>query len=464
METLKLRDACGKPLAPNAPKGLCPEPDPLDLNHELDSPRTLPLCPLPFQERISTLTDKFVRLWYATEPKPLSIPRFISSEEKQHLEGNAEAAGKEFERLLLRFPKTAGARRDAWRQELLNALKELARDCLLLPERGLNLFFTEPAMEATRQFVTRAHAFDATVRDEHLFQALRNLWVVNFIQLLSGREPALSRAAFGYSMLYPCTDNFLDDPAVLSRSKAEFGLWLGRRLQGVRSRPAGFHAEQAECLVTLIEQDYPRTKHPDLYSCLGAIHEAQMASLRQHQSCPCPDEQTLLELTCAKGGTSVLSDAYLVSGCPAPEEVEFAYGYGVALQLMDDLQDVKTDQESGHTTLFTRELASGPLDGLARRLWHFLETVLAPLESLAAPKVRCIKGLIQENCSVMLLHSVVANLAFFTPAFAAELETASPFHIAFMRSQKKRLSSQFGHVVRQLRRRRRIRSLSELLK
>ncbi len=416
-----------------------------------------------FQQSITSLTQRFARLWSETAPQPFTLGKLVSGQEKRRTQEKAEAAARDFEQLLTRFPK-GSTQRGAWRQELLSTMKQMARDCLLLPEKGLDLFFTEPAMEVTRQFVTQGHDFDATMRDEHLFQALRNVWVLNFIELLLGREPSLSRAGFGYSMLYPCTDNFLDDPAVPELAKVEFGHWLGLRLQGLAPRPADPHGREVDRLVRLIESDYPRASYPEVFSCLGAIHRAQMESLSQHQPHAAADEESLIALTFTKGGTSVLSDAYIVSGRPAPAEAEFSYGYGIALQLMDDLQDVKTDRENGHTTLFTRALAGGPLDSITRRLWHFLRSVLEPVETIGAPRARCVRNLIQENCLVLFLQSVVSNPNFFTPVFARELESGSPFHLDFVRSQKERLSGEFRRIVGYLRRRRRIRSLLDLLK
>ncbi len=61
-------------------------------------------------------------------------------------------------------------------------------------------------------------AFDPTMSDESVFQALRNLWVIHNLQLFLEGKIALSPAGFGYSMLYPWTDNYLDNPQIAVRT------------------------------------------------------------------------------------------------------------------------------------------------------------------------------------------------------------------------------------------------------
>lgn len=57
-----------------------------------------------------------------------------------------------------------------------------------------------------------------------------------------------------------------------------------------------------------------------------------------------PDADHVLALSVAKGGASLLADGYLVRGELGPGEAELCFGYGVFLQLLDDLQDVAADE------------------------------------------------------------------------------------------------------------------------
>lgn len=96
----------------------------------------------------------------------------------------------------------------------------------------------------------------------------------------------------------------------------------------------------------------------------------KMSSLRQqgHRL----DDESLLQISVEKGGTSVLTDAYLVRGGLAPDDADFAFGYGVLLQLMDDLQDFPQDLKHDHATLVTRQAALGSVESVVRRLRSFV--------------------------------------------------------------------------------------------
>ena len=63
-------------------------------------------------------------------------------------------------------------------------------------------------------------------------------------------------------------------------------------------------------------------------------------------------------------------------GDATPAEERFAFGYGVFLQLLDDLQDVTIDLAAEHHTLFTLAARRGTLDDLTARLLDFIDIVL----------------------------------------------------------------------------------------
>ncbi len=93
----------------------------------------------------------------------------------------------------------------------------------------------------------------------------------------------------------------------------------------------------------------------------------------------------------------MLADLYLVAGRPAEPDRRFAFGYGVFLQLLDDLQDVEADLAAGHQTLFTRAAARGVLDEPAARLARFVDRVL-DAEALADEEAAERRDLVRRNC------------------------------------------------------------------
>src|SRR5690606_15866363 len=139
---------------------------------------------------------------------------------------------------------------------------------------------------------------------DDLWQALRNVWVGNSLQMLLDRPIALRPALFAYSMLYPVTDNFLDDPAVSSARKRCFNERFGARLAGCDVLPIGDERElRADRFVQCVERDFPREEFPAVYSSLLAIQANQCRSLAQHGGVRLTNAD-LLEISIAKGGTS----------------------------------------------------------------------------------------------------------------------------------------------------------------
>src|SRR5438270_9186091 len=98
---------------------------------------------------------------------------------------------------------------------------------------------------------------------------------------------------------------------------------------------------------------------------------AQEGSIHQLRRDARADNMDLLRLTFAKGGTSVLADAYLAAGSLTESEATFAFNWGVLLQLADDLDDLPLDREHGFVNLFSQAAEQGPLDQLTNRTLNF---------------------------------------------------------------------------------------------
>ncbi len=404
-----------------------------------------------FQDRLERYAARCAVLWKAAEPVTPDLGRPTTASDKLRRERKTEECLEEVKRRLRRYPRSTEAR-GVWCRDFLKAAREMASGCLGFPDAGLKLLFTEPALEATRRFVREARAFDPSLSEESLLQALRNLWVVHSIQLMVGKEISLSPASFGYSMLYPWTDNYLDGCDVPGLSKADFGKWLDQRLCDSQTVARDSHTAQVGRLVGLIEGRFPREEFEEVYLSLRGIHWAQMASLSLQQAGDIPDEETVLGITVRKGGASVLADAYLVGGKLSEAEASFMFGYGVLLQLLDDLQDVQSDLADGHTTLFARPAAGGFLDEVTSKLWSFMRAVLSHPTGSGANHFGPINAMIQESCKLLLLRAVARNHGFYTAGFVSEMETLSPFRFGFLRDREETLAGECKEILARLQR------------
>ena len=254
----------------------------------------------------------------------------------------------------------------------------------------------------------------------------------------------MTPAIIGYSLLYPYSDNYLDSEKISTQQKLAFSARFRDRLCGLPLEPHNRHESSVWAMVRLIEEQFPRQHFPRVYECLLAIHQAQENSMAQLRRSRTATEAELLRLSCAKGGTSVLADACLAHGFLSDQEAQFAFAWGVLLQLGDDLQDVEDDLKHGAATLFSRSAAAGlPLDNLVRQLLAFSEHVADQIDSLPHGEP-VLKRLLRTSWRSLILMAVARSHRFFTPAFLTELEPASSFRFGFLRARHKRIAGRRG--------------------
>jgi hypothetical protein len=331
-------------------------------------------------------------------------------------------------------------------------VRRFGAECLGWPEGYQTLLLADEFVETTRAFVQQARAFAPAVPPDDVLQALRNVWIANSLQMLLDRPVRLSSSVFGYSLLYPYTDNYLDDPGVPADRKAAFNDALARRLAGEPCVARNGHERDVFALVEMIEAEHPRAARPGVYASLLAIQRAQVASLQQQVE-SAPYEIDLLALSVEKGGTSVLADAWLVAGTLEASEVEFAFGYGVFLQLLDDLQDARRDREAGHMTVFSQAAGRWPLDRLASRLWRLIGRLVDGPPASPGRSTHERRDLIRRNCTLLLVGAVAENPDFFTRPFIEALERRWPIDFAALRRLRRTSATRYARTRERLRQR-----------
>ena len=326
---------------------------------------------------------------------------------------------------------------------LVSTFARFAAEALDLGPDAIKLL-THGFLPVGTQLARWAHRFDPQLADPDIAQACRNAWTACGMQPLFGCQMRLTPAILGYSLLYPYTDNHLDERAATHEEKLHFSRRFRSRLRGESPRAADSHECLIWELVRLIEDEFPRMTSPQVFDSLLAIHDAQVDSLSQLEHCGHSGERKLLRISCAKGGTSVLADACLVRGSLDEQESEFAFLWGVLLQLGDDLQDVHEDLARGSDTLFTRAVrARIPLDSLLMQLLNFSDTVAARMNALPHGSAMH-KQLLRSSWRSLILMAMALADTCFTPAFLARMEPCSPFRFAFLRSRRDKLAGDRG--------------------
>ena len=411
-------------------------------------------------ERVAALREEHERLWATT---PAELPALGPRSGFRLRLANEWAAARLIDTLAAEVERVPDGERErrSWRERVRERLQAFGAARLGWPEGYGRLLWGEPFFEASVTFTREARAFDPGLPPDGLWQALRNVWIGNTLQLLLDRPVTVNPGLFAYSMLYPLTDNLLDDPGLDGGRKRDFNERFGRRLAGLPVRPVGAREDTVFRLVARIEEEFPRPGFADVHASLLAIHGGQVLSLTQQDEPEIPDAR-ILAISCEKGGSSVLADLYLVAGDATPSLERFAFGYGVFLQLLDDLQDVATDRAAGHQTLFTRAALRGPLDEATARLARFIDRVLDDAEILAGPGAADRKDLVRRSCQNLLVGAIADQPRRFTRGFRRSVERQWPFSLAAIRRLRRRAQRRFTRAASRLQARRGAASLLDL--
>jgi hypothetical protein len=410
---------------------------------------------------VPDLKSAYCARWWDTACDTPVLGPAVSRRQQRDNAREAERLLEDVATSVERYPDAEDDRRRL-REELQARVRRFGAERLGWPRGYHSLLFAEEFFRSTREFVREARAFDSAVRPDDVLQALRNVWIANSLQMLLDLPVRLTPSVFAYSMLYPWTDNYLDDPRVPAEAKAAFNDALTRRLAGEPCRAAGRHERQVFELVARIESEHSRSTRPRVYESLRAIQRAQIASLVQ-QTTGGPYEADLLGLSVEKGGASVLTDACLVAGTLDPGEAEFAFGYGVFLQLLDDLQDARRDRAVGHMTVFSQTAGRWPLDRLASRLYRLIGRVVEESARFSGERYDERLDLVRRNCNLLLVGAVAENEDLFSRAFTSALEERWPVDFASLRRLRRRAARRQRRTSARLRRARGVTSLFDLV-
>lgn len=398
-----------------------------------------------FTQLVQSLTQQYRVLWWASGGDLPVLGRKFTTKDRLAKERALDQFLARLNRDLAQVPATE-VERQPWREKIGAYIKEFAIDLLEWPRESLEILFDESFQAVTNDFVSQARCFNSAIVTEDIFQAIRNVWIANSLQLLFKEDVQLSAGIFGYSMLYPYSDNYLDNPHFTREEKVAFNARFAQCLAGQAVTPANAHEEAIFDLVRIIESQYPREAFSEVYESLLSIHRAQCQSLIQQHGNLSPYDNDILGISIEKGGTSVLADGYLSKGRLTYEEASFSFGYGVFLQLIDDLQDVQEDRRNGHMTIFAQTASHWPLDQITNRLLQFMANVLkaanSPVTSNIA-QIDALKALIWHSCVMRVVEDVAKDRKFFTREYIASIEEYSHFHFAYLKKLKKRVEKNY---------------------
>ncbi|RXV61080.1 hypothetical protein DWB64_10710 [Fusibacter sp. A1] len=316
------------------------------------------------------------------------------------------------------------AEKSAEFDQIMLSCKEFMIETMGISRWAAEHLFDEDYLECSRSFIRRARETAPELDVNGIFQALRNVWTMNSMQLYMNRRVELTNSMFAYSMLYPLTDNYLDSPNRTKTEKYEFNL---RFREKIRTGSAEYHTNEEKRIFDMIDMitgDYDRTAYPHVTTALLAILDGQGLSISQ-QDVKGPYSVDLLKISIYKGGASVLADAYLVRGDLTDEEAVFSFYYGVLLQLADDLQDMSEDKKSKHSTIFN--VQNHKIDESVFKYLNMIDRFFHEIMIVKTDHQKALKEIMSRSLNLLVYTSLMNNKRYLSRSLYRKIKKANMF-------------------------------------
>ncbi len=346
----------------------------------------------------------------------------ISKETKERNEQYLQAVTSDFQKQLQSFSRIPFGRKK-WKHNTLSLIKDiLSNESIIDLHSNADNQRIYAFLEEIIDFLHHVREFAPELSFEDIGQAIRNYIVYVMFKEINHISTGYSSAGFGYSMLYPFTDNYIDNSSCSNMDKIEYNQLIRDKIKGNNIHPKSTHQKKTCDLLQAIASDYPRDQDDSIYHLLLMMLDAQEVSIRQQNKEDPLSYEERLDISIYKGGISVLIDRCLVNKELTKEDLIYYLGVGYFLQLADDLQDILEDSQKGYQTIFTVDLCSRQEEALVNKMLHFIYTIM---EEYRADN-DSFKNFILANCYQLIHTSVIGSKEFFSSEYLKRTERYLP--------------------------------------
>jgi len=375
---------------------------------------------------INALKRMYADIWEKIEDTFPADLEVYDDEKRINGDKKLESCTNSIIRLIRDYsPKNSPEEDEKWGTALKKIVFGFGTEVAGFTDSNMRMLLVNGFCEPTYEFISNSREFDSGIKINDLLQALRNVWIMNCFQKLMDIKPEITPSVLAYSLLYPYTDNFIDDDTIPLAKKNKLNDRFERRLAGELLDAENRHESKLYKLVGMIENQYDRNAFPDVYECLLAIQAAQCRSLFQQKGSKSDKVRGILDISMEKGGSSVLADACLIRGSLSKEEKAFSFGFGILLQLVDDLQDALSDRRRGHLTLFASDMSKAQTEANLNKLINLTGHMLKGVKCFNSKDSDETIELIRRGIIMLILTAAACNEDMFGREYINALEKHS---------------------------------------
>lgn len=356
----------------------------------------------------------------------------VSQKDKAQNEAYVKDITLQFQRQIKKYPRFSLGRRN-WRKKTYKLLYQvLSEETLLGLSHYLSREKTEDLLSEIRYFIKKVNIDTPEMSFEDMGQAIRNYMVYLMFKELHRDTSDFSLPCYGYSMLYPFTDNYIDSQIHTTEEKARYNTLIKNFLKGKTAVPVSEHDKKTLYFLSAAKDGLngnlkENTSSP-VTELLLMMLEAQEESLSQQRTDITLNYEKRLAISLYKGGMSVFIDRYYVKKEITKEDMIFYLGFGFFLQLADDLQDIKEDSEKGNQTLFTINTSPEAVEKTVNKLLFFITDLCNSFHKAD----KTFLEFVLLNCYQLILMGVKRSREYFSKEYIRDIEQCSPVSFSFL--------------------------------
>ena len=377
-----------------------------------------------------------------------SFPAFlkeITPEKKIENEAYAASVLAQMKDQLQSFPRLS-FRRKSWRKKTLAYIQKiLAEETIMNIHQVLSPVSRQAFLSELTVFWQNVRQFAPELASDGIGQAIRNYTVYMMFVEMHSLEHSFYLPAYGYSMLYPFTDNYIDSAEYTSSQKKAYNRLIREKLEGKPVSPDSTYGKKTCELLSAAMLERSSEDSQERKSCLSQLLllmlDAQEQSLAQMQDTTEPTtpattltQDECLNISLYKGGISVLTDRYYVNLPLSDQDLKFYFGFGFFLQLADDLQDIAEDSQLLRSTLFTLNKGTDAHEKLVNRILHYVNQLFA---SFSEEKNQSFRDFVCYSSCLLIIYSAAGSRDFFSEEYLTRLEAFCPVRFSFLEKNRK---------------------------